>query len=191
MELIFADPYYDSWEEWEPDRFVAELKRDLEEFDQNVVVIRADIGRGADWPVVLVELFHSIDGPKVAAAAGPISLYFLGDRIKKNGEAWLEMARMLKRIFSKRRPTRIDEKVALFMVIEELAAQGVPITQAEISVQVIPLVTIPYGKRTLDRRPEAVYVVTVGLDGRSYLFAVESNGNVACSMHFAEPMLRF
>jgi len=189
MELIFADPYYDSKEE-ESGRFVAELKGALAEFDQNAEVIEADIGRGADWPVALVELFQSIDWPGVASTAGPISLYFLGERIKKNGEAWTEMARGLKRLLSKHRPTRIDEKAALLIVIEELAAQGVALTRAEISVQVIVQMTVPHGKRILDRRPAAVYVVTVGFDGESYLFAVESNGNVALSKHFSEPRLR-
>ena len=189
MELIFADPYYDSEEE-ESGRFISELKEALVEFDQNVEVIESDIGRGADWPVALVELFQSIDWPTVASTVGPISLYFLGERIKKNGEAWLEMARGLKRLLSKHRPSRIDEKAALLIVIEELAGQGVALTQAEISVQVITQVTITHGKKTLDRRPEAVYVVTVGLDGESYLFAVESNGNVALSKRFAEPTLR-
>ena len=106
MELIFADPYYDSEEE-ESGRFIAELKEALVEFDQNVEVIESDIGRGADWPVALVELFQSIDWPTVASTVGPISLYFLGERIKKNGEAWLEMARGLKRLLSKHRPSRI------------------------------------------------------------------------------------
>ena len=126
----------------------------------------------------------------MASTVGPISLYFLGERVKNNGEAWLEMARGLKRLLGKHRPTRIDEKAALLIVIEELAGQGVALTQAEISVQVITQVTIPHGKRTLDRRPEAVYVVAVGIDGESYLFAVESNGNVAMSKHFSEPRLR-
>jgi hypothetical protein len=189
MELIFADPYYDS-DEAASGRFVAELKAALAEFDQNVEVIEADIGRGADWPVALVELFQSVDWPTVASTVGPISLYFLGERIKKNGEAWLEMARGLKRLLSKHRPSRIDEKAALLIVIEKLAGQGVPLTHAEISVQVITQVTIPHGKRTLDRRPEAVYIISVGLDGESYLFAVESNGDVALSKYFAEPRLR-
>jgi len=189
VELIFSDPYYDSEEE-KSGRYVAELKGVLSEFDQNVKVIEADIGRGADWPVALVELFHSIDWPTVASTAGPISLYFLGERIKKNGEAWLEMARGLKRLLAKHRPTRIDEKAALLIVIEELAGKGVALTQAEISVQVITQVTISHGKRLLDRRPEAVYTITVGLDGESYLFAIESNGDVALSKHFAAPRLR-
>ena len=189
MELIFADPYYDSDEE-ESGRYVAELRGALLEFDQNVEVVEADIGRGADCPVALVELFQSIDWPKVASTAGPISLYFLGERVKKNGEAWLEMARALKRLVTKHRPTRIDEQAALLIVIEKLAGEGVALTRAEISVQVITQVTILHGKRALDRRPEAVYIVTVGLDGESYLFAIESNGNVALSKHFAEPRLR-
>ena len=188
MELIFADPYYDSEEE-ELGRFAEELQEILQDFDQNVEVIDADIGRGADWPVALVEIFYSIDWPRVASTVGPISIYFLGDRIKKNGEAWFEMARGLKRLLSQHRPTRIDEKAALLIVIEELAGQGVALEQAEISVQVITQVTIPHGKRILDRRPEAIYVVTVGLVGESYLFTVEANGNVALSKHFAEPRL--
>ena len=189
MELIYADPYYDSEEEGSG-RFVAELKRALAEFDPNMEVIEADIGCGADWPVALVTLFQSIDWPMVASTAGPISVYFLGERIKKNGEAWLAMAEGLKRLLGKHRPIRIDEKAALLIVIEELAGRGIALTQAEISVQVIKQITIPHGKRTLDRRPEAVYVVTVGLEGESYLFAVESDGNVVLSKHFAEPRLR-
>ena len=188
MELIFADPYYDS-EEYESGRYVAELKEALTEFDSNVEVFEADIGRGADWPVALVTLFQSIDWPTVVASVGPISVYFLGERIKKNGEAWLEMARGLKRLLSKCRPTRIDEKAALLIVIDELFELEVNLKQAEISIQVITLVTISHGTRSLDRRPEAVYVITVGLVGESYLYAVESNGNVALSKHHAEPRL--
>jgi len=190
MELIFTDPHYDDYHNGSSGRLVSKLKGALAEFDQNVGVIEADIGRGADWPVALVELFQSMDWPTAASTVGPISLYFLGERIKKNGEAWLEMARALKRLLRKHHPSRIDEKAALLIVIEQLAEQSVDITKAEISVQVITQVTLPHGKRTLDRRPEAVYILTVGLDGESYLFAVESNGCVALSKHFSEPMIR-
>lgn len=133
IELIFADPYYDSEME-ELDRFVAELKEALAEFDHDVMVFEADIGRGADRPVTLPELFQSIDWPTAASTVGPISLYFLGEKIKKNGEAWLQMASGLKRLVLKHRPTRIDEKAALLIAIASLADQGVAITQAEISV---------------------------------------------------------
>lgn len=189
MELVFADPYYDSKEE-EAGRFVAELTGALEEFDQNVEVIEADIGHGADWPVALVKLFESIDWPVVASAAGPISLYFLGERIKKNGEAWLEMARRLKRIFAEHQPTRIDEQAGLLMVVEELAQKGIDLAKVEISVQVLIQVEIPHGQSLLDKRPEAVYVVTVVLDGQSWVYAVDSHGDVTMRAHFAEPRLR-
>ena len=189
MELIFADPYYGSEEE-SSGRFVAELKEALAEFDPNVDVVEADIGRGADWPVALATLFQSIDWPIVASTVGPISLFFLGERIKKNGEAWIEMARGLKLLLDKIRPTRIDEKAALLIVINDLAEREVDITQAEVSVQVLTLVTISHGRRSLDKRPEAVYTITVGLGGESYLFAIESNGNLALSKRFSEPRLK-
>ena len=169
MELIFADPYYDTRDE-ETGRFVAELAGALEEFDQNAEVIEADIGLGADWPVALVKLFQPIAWPVVAFTAGPISFYFLGEKIKKNGEAWIEMARRLKRLFAKRQPARIDEQAALLIVLQELTQKGIGLGRSEVSVQVVMQGTIPHGLSSLDSRPEAVYVVTVVLDGESWVW---------------------
>lgn len=189
MDLIFSDPYYDSGE-YQPGRFARELSSELAETDPHVKVVETDIGRGADWPVALVTLFQSIDWPTVASAAAPITVYFLGERIKKNGEAWLEMARALKRLLRRRRPARIDEKAALLIVLEELTEQGVTLTDATISLQVIEHVAFPRGKGILDKRPDAVYLIGVALTGESYVYAVEAEGNVAWKKRFADPYSR-
>lgn len=190
MELIYSDPYYGSGEE-EPGRFARELRAELATLDSAVHVREADIGRGADWPVVLVELFGSIDWPAVASVvAGPVAVFFLGEKIQKNTRAWLDMARRPKQLLAKRPVTRIDEQAALLLTLDELCDENVKLDRVEISVQVVELVTLASGKGTLDKRPEAVYLITVVSAGETRLFAIESNGNVAFKRRFAEPRLR-
>jgi hypothetical protein len=189
VELIFADPYYDSPEE-ESGRFARELRAELAAFDPSVEVVEADIGRGADWPVVLAELFRTIDWPSVASTAGPIAVFFLGEKIQRNSRAWLEMAGQLKQLLIRRPATRIDEKAALLLVIDQLSNEKVSLSNVEVSVQVVEHVTLASGRGTLDKRSEAVYVIAVCGTGESRLFVVEADGTVALQSRYAERRLR-
>lgn len=51
MEIIFNDQSYDST--IIEKEFIKEFEKDIKEFDKNVKWKNADIGRGADWPVIL------------------------------------------------------------------------------------------------------------------------------------------
>ena len=65
MQFIFSDPYYDS-EDWDEKKYLNEVTDLLCSFDSSLVVEYANIGHGADWPGVLVELFNHVDWYKEA-----------------------------------------------------------------------------------------------------------------------------
>ena len=51
MEIIFNDQSYEG--QISEKEFIKEFEKDIKEFDKNAKWKNADIGRGADWPVIL------------------------------------------------------------------------------------------------------------------------------------------
>jgi len=77
VELIIPDPTYGS-ENGDHEGFVAALRRELCRIRTDAEIREVNIGRGADLPAVLVVL---------------LGLYFLGEKIEKNLDAWVSLAK--------------------------------------------------------------------------------------------------
>lgn len=60
MELIFPDVLYDS-SEWKEGKYSKKLLSHIVQFDPEASATDTDIGHGADWPVVLVEIFNNLN----------------------------------------------------------------------------------------------------------------------------------
>ena len=190
MELIFSDPYYDT-DAWEEGKYCAELAGTLAEFDEGVVAAETDIGHGADLPAVLVKIFTSVDWSSFLTVAAPGGLFLLGERINKNLDAWIEIARKFKRLLEKFQPTRIDENGALLLVLQEIFELKVDVQDISASVQVVEFTPVPWGKGTLDKRPDALYLVTTRIPGKVYVTGVKSNARIEFRHEYSTEWLDF
>ena len=189
MELLYRDRYYDKVD-WEQGKYCRELKSQLGDIDNEVDAIETDVGLGASEPSVLVELFKNIDWGSLLPAV-LTGVFFLGDKINKNIDAWIEIAKKFKRILSKFPPARIDEKGALLVVLDRLGIFTGPIKEIDVSIQVIPFMQRSQGKRTLDKRPDALYVVTVLIPEKVYVVGIKSNMNVVFSNEYSTSWIKF
>jgi len=190
MELIFSDPYYDT-DAWGEGKYCAELARKLAEFDEGVVATETDIGHGADLPAVLVKIFTSVDWSSFLTIGAPAGLFLLGERINKNLDAWIEIAGKFKRLLETFRPTRIDENGALLLVFQELLELKVDVHDIHASVQVVQFTPVPWGKGTLDKRPDALYLVTARVPGKVYITGVKSNAKIEFRHEYGTEWLDF
>ncbi len=190
MELIFSDRYYDS-AEWEEGKYAKELATELSEVDQNVKTATADIGHGADWPVVLVQIFNNIDWGSFLAVAGPSGLFLLGDQINRNLDGWIEIGKKFKRLVEKFHPTRIDENAATLMALNDVVENAGKPIEFSASLQIVEFTPLPRGKGKLDKRPDALYLITVRIPNKVFVYGVKSNGKMVFKHEFGAEWLQF
>lgn len=158
MELIFPDPYYDS--EREGEDYAPALKTLLAPYDPQATVYGTDIGHGADNPSFLVQIFSSVDWSTLLSA-GAGTVFFLGKKINENIEAWLEIGEKVRTLVEKLLPSRIDELAAAVLVLKKLEEKLDKKNNLSITVQLVEFAPIPWGKYKLDKRPDALYLITV------------------------------
>ena len=186
MELLFYDPTNPN--NVNSDEFLKTLKADLVLIDPDASFREANIGTGADYPVVLVQIFVNFSLPAAAALAGPVALFFLGSKIKSNADAWLDLAKRFKSLFAKKKPLRIDAKAGFLIALETLNSEGVPVSEFDVSIQTIEHVDLSAMIRTLsslDRHPDATYQIAFYRYGESHIFVIESDGSVVFRKHFS------
>lgn len=191
MELIFNDPYYDSAEEWEEGKYAKELAVELSEFDETIIAVDTSIGLGADWPVVLVKIFNNVDWASFLTIAGPSGLFLLGDKINKNIDAWLEIGKKLKKLAKKLQPTRIDENAATLMALNDILENTGKKIDFSVSLEIIEFKLVPPGKSKLDKRPDALYLITVRIPGKVFVYGIKSNGNIEFKHEFSTKWYEF
>lgn len=188
MELLFSNEYYDNVPEGADEekyvgRYAHELSASLSEFDGNVKSNDTNIGRGADWPVVLVEIFGNHN---FLTAAGVSGLFFLGEKINQNLDAWLEIAGKLGALFRKVKPVRIDENAAMLIALNDAAQSDDKFGIVDVSVQVVVFMPNPSGKYNLDKRPDALYLVKIDSVEKISVYGVKSNGSVEFKHEYAK-----
>ena len=171
LEVLFPDAYYDS--EREEEDYSPELRALLSEFDEGARVYRANTGHGADFPSFIVQLFQDIDW-KTLAAGSAGGLFLLGEKIEKNLDAWLRLASRFRKLVAKVKPMRIDEYGATLCVLDKLRGAQKVEGSFRVTVQIIVAQPGPCGHFRLDRRPDAVYIVTVETGTRIHIVGVKS-----------------
>ena len=119
MELIFSDALYDT-ADWEEGKYSKELFSHIVQIDPEASVTDTNIGHGADWPVVLVELFKGVDWSQVFTVAGVGGVFLLGKQINENIDAWIEIGKKIRKLIEKMKPARVDEYAAVLLVINDL-----------------------------------------------------------------------
>lgn len=185
MELLFRDETYP--EDGDFDVFLKELKADLLQIDSEVSLRSANIGKGADYPVVLAQIFASFSWPSAAVIAGPVAFFFLGKRIKENADAWIDLAKRFSELLKKRKPLRLDAKGSFLIALDILRNENFPISDFDVSIQTLEHVDLGSMIRTignLDRNPDATYQITFYRHGESHTFVIESTGEILFRRHF-------
>ena len=182
MEILFTDPYYDSQT---PEKdYSQELIEHLSPYDTEVVINKTDVGHGADCPAYLVQIFSTVDWSTFLTASGAGATFLLGKKIKENIEAWLEIARKVQGLIGKLAPYRVDENAATLLAMGELQDRALLQCNIEISVQLIEYSAVPWGKFKLDKRPDALYVITVKTGERAHIYGIKSNAQIVFKHEF-------
>ena len=89
------------------------------------------------------------------------------------------------------KPTRIDEKAAVLLVLNSIVETGIELDQLALSVQVVQLMPGPAGVGTLDKRPDAIYLVTASTEKAVRVTIIKSDGKVLYSRDYPKDWLRF
>jgi len=181
MEIIFPDPYYDS--EREGEDYTPELKALLSQFDPTVNVYKTNIGHGADNPAYLVQIFSSIDWSTLLTA-GAGAAFFLGKKINENFDAWLEIGGKVQKLVEKLSPSRIDEFAATALVLKQLEGKLDKKGNLAVTVQLVEFRPVPWGKYKLDKRPDALYLITVKNGGKAHIVGIKSDSSIAFQHEF-------
>lgn len=182
MEILFTDPYYDS-QTPEMD-YSPELIEHLSPYDTGVAVYNTNVGHGADCPAYLVQIFSSVDWSTFLTASGAGATFLLGKKINENIEAWLEIARKVQKLVGKLSPYRVDENAATLLAMGELQDRAPIKGNIDISVQLIEYSPVPWGKFKLDKRPDAMYVITIKTGERAHIYGIKSNAQIVFNHEF-------
>jgi hypothetical protein len=83
----------------------SQLEKELKEISEEIDIRYENIGGGADWIVVAIYLS---------------GIFFLGDKINKNLEAWKNLSLKFFNLFKKTKITFIDENGARLLAIEKI-----------------------------------------------------------------------
>lgn len=189
MEIIYPDLYYDT-KDWEDGKFRQDLMIELIKIDKDVEAKDVDIGMGADFPSVLVEIFKKIDW-RYLLGTGIAGVFFLGEKINKNIDAWKEIIGKFKLAIKNFHPTRIDEKGALLLVLDDLAVFSEKAKEIDISIQIIPFTPALKGKVTLDKQPDVLYIVTVKVPFKVYVVGIKSNTKIVFRNEYSTEWIDF
>jgi hypothetical protein len=171
MELICSDPYYDHEYDGVKD-YGVELLDILQEFDEEGKVVHTDIGHGADCPAFLIELYSSVDWSLLLNGAG--GLFLMGKKINENINGWLEIAEKVKKLINRINPSRIDENAALLLFLRKLSATD-DLVDVEVSLQIFDGEHVTWGKRTLDKVSDRIYLITAKFPSKVHVFGITAS----------------
>ncbi len=189
MELIFSDALYDT-ADWEEGKYSKELFSHIVQIDPEASVTDTNIGHGADWPVVLVELFKGVDWSQVFTVAGVGGVFLLGKQINENIDAWIEIGKKIRKLIEKMKPARVDEYAAILLVINDLKKMNLQ-NGASISVQVVPFTPVEWGEGILGKRPDSLYIISVRLEDRLIVYGMKSNMKIEFKHEFNTEWINF
>jgi hypothetical protein len=170
MELIVHDPTY-SGEGGDNAKFIEELKKELTIVSNDFQIKEIDIGRGANWPVVLITFS---------------GIFLLGKKINENLEAWIslgkKLTKLLENIKRKFGQYRIDAEGASLMAMERIffLTKGAVSSIEKISENVVLVSPLARkDSRGLSAKPDALYlqIYKVNRD-EYYIFGIKSKGTI-------------
>ncbi len=184
MQFIFSDLYYDS-QDWEEKKYLYEVKEKFSDIDPLLKIEKVNIGHGADWPGVLVDMFNEVDW-KFLTGSSIVGFFLLGDKINKNIDAWRQIIEKVSTFIEKYKPTRIDEQAALALALNKMQK-----SEYELSTIELNLLIVPFSEGSiqsdlkLESNPDALYVITVKTYDKVYIFGIKSNGTTEFEHEFS------
>jgi hypothetical protein len=190
MELIFTYEYYDS-HDFKEGEFSKDLKNKLFEFDNQLETIDGNIEDGSDWPVVIIELFKEIDWTSIFKIGTIPTVFFLGKKINENIDAWIEISKKAKKLFEKKQPTRIDEKAALLIVLQDISENNHDLKDLEISLRVHSYDGDFDINKKLKNRPNSLYVYDIRTTDSFLIYGLKSDGTVSFKHRYGKHRYEF
>jgi len=178
MDLIFIDPTYDN-PNFIQGEFCRKLKKEFIEFDNNLIASEGDIGHGADWPVVLIELFKDVDWSSIFKIGAIPGIFLLGKKINDNLDGWFEISKKLKQLFKKQFPDRIDEKAALLIILEDILDTEGQIENIDITLKIHSYDNNLDVNDKLTNRPDSLYIYHIATKKAFYIYGLMSNGSIS------------
>lgn len=154
-----------------PERKKKSLEKSLREISDNVSLTTENIGAGSDWIIVIAHL------------AG---LFFLGDKINKNLDAWKALSNKFVSVFKKTKPSFIDSNGARLIAVEKIMKnEDNLISVEEVLFHEINLndLTNSFGDNRkpfeLRSKPLCYYSIIFKVNQESYyFFGIKSNGQL-------------
>lgn len=86
-----------------------EILKELKEIDNNVDIAEINLGRGADWILILATL-NSI-----------IGVMALGDKLEKGIDGWIKIGKRISKIFNKSDRVYLDDNAAKIIAITHIS----------------------------------------------------------------------
>ena len=183
MELIYNDKYYDS-PEYEEGKYTNELLIELQNYASDIKTRDIIIHQGADWPVVLVDLFSSIEWTSILKASVMPGVFFLGKKINENLEAWVEIGKKLKKIFKKNQPARIDEQAAFTIALNDMINLDKSIIIDEVILKIHNYNSNSDIYSSLKSRPDSLYLFEITTHKGFFVYAIRSDGKISFKYKF-------
>jgi len=183
MELIYNDKYYDS-PEYEEGKYTNELLIELQNYASDIKTRDIIIHQGADWPVVLVDLFSSIEWTSILKASVIPGVFFLGKKINENLEAWVEIGKKLKKIFKKNQPARIDEQAAFTIALNDMINLDKSIIIDEVILKIHNYNSNSDIYSSLKSRPDSLYLFEITTHKGFFVYAIRSDGKISFKYEF-------
>lgn len=182
MEIIVEDPTYDVTQNdgFSPE-FIKSIATDVNEQFNGCEITETDIGRGADFPALLIALGTAIT-----------TVFFLGKKINENLDGWIEISKKVKTLFNKlQRKSRsafYDEDIATLMVFELIHSENNNINSI---VKLLSDTThiAPFTNRDkshLDYCAEAIYLHKILVNDSIIYIVVMSSSGVILSKHVVD-----
>ena len=100
----------------------------------------------------------------------------MGERIERNLEAWLRLASRFREFVAKLKPIRIDEYGAALLVLDDLRDKKLLGASIRVAIQIVVAQPGRTQRSRLEKRPDAVYVVTVETGGFIFIVGLKSTG---------------
>jgi hypothetical protein len=170
MDLIIPDPGYDH-PDVDGEAALAETERAARELFPEVDRRSANIGRGADFPVEILTLG---------------GLFFLGEHIKNNLDAWLNLGKRFKRFIERQTATRrLDPIGADLVLLGKLQEQFSTVQSLDrlFENEIIAWEVDWYPKGAFERCPDRLYVRGFRVNGSRIVIAGLASSGVVSFWH--------
>lgn len=182
MQILITDPRYDGFKTPSLPLY-EELEQELLKIHKEVDLIDSNIGHGADWPIILATFS---------------ALYFLGEKIEKNLNAWISLSKKFYAFLNWTKKNigkfRVDEKGAILIAIQDILN-----SQKELEfLKILKLETIIFSnhpqipKERLDSTPDSLYIIALEITGgRIVIYGIKSKGSIEFKHSFTSEWYEF